>query len=139
MQKHYDISWSGKTVGQACVTQEGLYYCFRCRCEINNKGICRLQLLHCNGTADLGILVPETHDFVLNKKLPIKQIGEGEWRFILIDPTDNDKHDFIEIRDDHPFAFLSQLQNMRFVLRDNRPGIILKDRSAAPRDSGQNP
>lgn len=139
MQNHYNISRNGKTVGQACVTREGLYYRFRCKCAISNKGICRLQLLHCGGTTDLGILVPESHEFVLDKKLPAKQIGEGEWHFVLITPTDNDKGDFIEIRDDHPFAYLSQLQNARFALQNNRPGIVLKDRSAAPQDSGQNP
>lgn len=112
-----------KTVGRVCVSREGLYYRFRCQCQLPKDTVCRVTA----GKESLGILVPTGEGFELDTKLPVKRFDAGipEFRLSPNKPVLEGK--FIPIKPEEPFAYLERLQEAFLVRRGDEIGICIKE------------
>ena len=123
MKEMYFVEYNGNPVGSVAVSREGLYYRFRCLVKLEEKQICRLQCCWGNQCMDLGILIPVNNHYELDRKLPVKNFTDADCIFRIT--SNQTKERFIPIRQDAPFSNLQHLQNAKFSVRDNIPGIVI--------------
>ena len=84
MAETYDITYEGATIGTASKEKQGLYYRFCCRCSLPDKSLYRIYAVCEQGMEDLGICIPIDGLFGMDKKIPVKRLGEGKLRFELL-------------------------------------------------------
>ena len=126
MNQEYNITCNGHIVGKANVKKEGLYYHFRCICDLRKENIYTI-IASCGGTEqNLGICVPMGECLGVDTKIPIKYIGEGEFTFRAVSKQNDEAEAFYSLDAGKPFANLSQLENAHFCIQDNKPGIRIK-------------
>ena len=126
MVKEYQICLSDNCVGTATVETQGLYYVIRCRCVFNGPPQYRIIVENEATREDLGICVPTNGAFGLEKRIPIKRIGDGELIFSCV-PKHNDVNtQFIPVLPEAPFSHIKMLKNACFAVRDGQVGILLK-------------
>lgn len=125
----YDVFMDKKIVGHVCVTKEGLYTKFVCQCKLPDKELYRLILSCCDKEIDLGICLPQGECYTVNKNVPNKRIGEGKMEFYIA--SKRIKCNFIPIRIDAPFSYVSELENSRFAVKNGTYGILVADHSVS--------
>ena len=113
-------------MGKVQVERQGLYYHFSCRCRLEGDIIYRLLVTCGSVRENLGILVPKDGSFVLHTKLPVKRIGEGELSFSLVPRKEDLSGNFVPIRPEEPFAYISRLKESFLIIRDGQPGILIE-------------
>ena len=107
------------------VQQQGLYYRFCCRCVLSGDVLCRLRV-SCGGKqAELGVLVPMDGGFGLDRKIPVKNLGEGIPEFRLYTKQVSSEGTFIPIIPEEPFAYIARIKNAYLVNRNGQAGILL--------------
>ena len=121
----YDILMGGEKVGQAKVEQQGLYYRFSCRCRISGEVICRVCVSCGAKTENLGVLVPMGSEFGLEKKLAVKKLGRGLFRFRAGPKHSVEMARFVPVYPEEPFSYLSKLQNAFLEIRNEEIGVLL--------------
>ena len=123
MEGIYEILLWDRPVGKAEVTREGLYYRFRCKCELPDNTVCRVTA----GKESLGVLVPAGTGFALDSRLPVKRFGDSvpEFRLVPNKPVLDGK--FIPIKPEEPFAYLERLQDAYLIRRGDEIGIYIKE------------
>lgn len=84
MDETYDIRFDDSLVGKARVEKQGLYLCFSCRCRMPDDGLYRIHVISGENREDLGICIPLDGLFGMDKRLPIKRFGAGEFEFVLL-------------------------------------------------------
>ncbi|MBE6924023.1 MAG: hypothetical protein E7466_02120, partial [Ruminococcaceae bacterium] len=77
----YDIRMGRDVIGKVNVERQGLYYHFSCRCRLSGTVIYRVVVTGGGHSENLGVLVPVGDVFGLEKKIPVKRLGEGAFRF----------------------------------------------------------
>lgn len=128
MEGVYDILLGGKTVGQAVMVRQGLYWYFDCRCSLSGEVVFRVTV-SCGGkTENLGIPVPKGQDFALRTKLPVKRLGQGTPIFQLEPKHAALPENWIPVRADEPFAYLTRLQDAFLQMREGKTGIVFHAR-----------
>ena len=110
MEAFYSVMLNGKQSGKVSVRRQGLYYHFSCSCRLNSENMYRLVVSCGNTKEKLGILVPSEGSFILNTKLPVKRIGEGDMSFHLTDLQDANSGTFVPISPEEPFAYIDRLK-----------------------------
>ena len=125
MERSYSVSIRGTPVGKVLVQRQGLYYHISCRCQLKGDTIYRLVVTSGSTSINLGIVVPISNGFILNTKLPVKKIGEGEFAFSLCTKQDEASGTFIPITPEEPFAYISRLKDSFLTLQDGRSGILV--------------
>ena len=123
MENDFCVTIGGNPVGKVTVRRLGLYYQFSCRCDLSDDILYRLTLMCKSGRINLGILVPENGSFVLNTKVPLKKIGEGDMTFSLVSKQEQRQGSFVPIYPEEPFAYLSRLKASFLVYENGIPGI----------------
>ena len=131
MEGVFDITLGGRSVGQAAVFQKGLYLYFDCRCRLSGETVCRIRVRCGEKEADLGIPVPEGRDFVLRKKLPAKKLGDGVPEFWVAPKKVKLPENWVPVRAEEPFAYLSRLEDAYLEVRDGQVGISFREGSTA--------
>lgn len=127
MDGSYEIYLGDRPVGTATVEREGLYYHFSCRCALSGEVMHRL-LLRCGGKeTDLGLCVPLDGGFGTEKRIPVKQCGDGEPNFYLRPKNAERKGRFIPLRPEEPFAYIHRLENAFLERRGVETGIFIPD------------
>ena len=127
MEGVFDITLGGRPVGQAAVFREGLYLYFDCRCRLSGETVCRIRVRRGEKEADLGIPVPEGRDFVLRKKLPAKKLGDGVPEFWVAPKKVTLPENWVPVRAEEPFAYLSRLEDAYLEVRDGQIGINFRE------------
>ena len=84
MADTYEIQYQGKSVGSVRTHKQGLYHCFHCRCSLPDDGMYRIHVISGDKREDLGICIPVEGKFGMDKKIPMKRLGEGELTFQLV-------------------------------------------------------
>ena len=130
----FEIFFNEAVTGQAEMVKEGLYYKIHCTCSLPNSGIHRIIISDGEITRDLGICVPVGDKFVLNTRVPVKNIKGDQPKFHLV----SGKHTAIPVATGKPFSALDKLETARLQVTNGQPEIIT-DSVQAPRDSDQNP
>lgn len=126
MEGVFDILLGGRAVGQAAVFQKGLYLYFDCRCCLSGETVCRIRVRCGEKEEDLGIPVPEGQDFVLRKKLPAKRLGPGVPEFWVAPKKVALPENWVPVRAEEPFAYLSRLQDAYLEVRDGQMGVSFR-------------
>lgn len=126
MEDHYAVTVRGKHAGKVSVQRQGLYYHFLCRCDLCADVMYRLIVTCGENQESLGILVPKNGCFILEKKLPVKRIGEGVLSFSLVPKQERFTGTFVPICPEEPFAYISRLKHSFLILRDGQPGICIE-------------
>ena len=109
---YYDVYLNQEIVGGVNVTEEGLYYRISCRCTLD-EGIYRLIAYFENTSVQIGVCVPQGSDYILEKKIPIKQLNKEIKAFQIIS-KDTVSGQLIPISDDKPFEGIQELEHARF-------------------------
>lgn len=121
----YDIYLGRDVIGEANVMRQGLYYQFSCRCKLGHDVIYRLSV-SCGGHHEnLGVLVPMGDMFGLHTKLAVKRLGEGPLLFRVLPKHQTVAGQFIVIRPEEPFAYITRLQEAFLECRNGQVGVML--------------
>lgn len=129
MEGVFDITLGGRSVGQATVFQKGLYLYFDCRCRLSGETVCRIRVRCGEKEVDLGIPVPEGRDFVLRTRLPAKKLGDGVPEFRIVPKHSPLPENWVPVRAEEPFAYLTRLQDAYLEVWDGQVGISLREGS----------
>lgn len=125
MDGEYDIFMGKEVVGTATVEQQGLYYCFRCRCRISGSVMCRI-MVSCNGHHEnLGILIPVGDGFGLHTRVAVRKLGKGPFQFRVMPKHTKREGSFIPVYPEEPFAYLTRLQNAFLETRNGQVGVVI--------------
>lgn len=127
MLGNYDIFLGGEKIGKAQISREGLYYRFRCCCELTGDVIYRLTVTCAGKTENLGILVPDGDAFRLEKRLPVSRFSQGEVLIRAIPGRPDKRGIFAPVHPDEPFGYISRLQNARMERRGDVVGVLIVD------------
>lgn len=123
----YPILRGGETIGQASVEKKGLYYYFFCSCDLSGEVIYRLMVSCGDRSESLGVPVPEGDAFVLNTRIPVNRLGQGEITIRAVPKHGQLEGTFIPISPDEPFEYLRQLEKAVYEKRNGQPGILLPE------------
>ena len=127
MERSYSVKLGETPVGKVAVHKEGLYYVFSCRCNLSGEQLYRLVVNRGCIQENLGILVPENGCFVLNTRISVKRIGEGEMSFRLVAKREeNPKKIFVPIYPEEPFSYISRLKRSFLVYQCGLVGINIE-------------
>lgn len=139
MAETYDIIFDGKPVGTAQTEREGLYCQFSCRCHLPQEGLYRIHVICAENREDLGICIPIDGAFGMDKKIPVKRLGDGALQLELV-PKDWQpqaerspepaREIFIPVSEEKPFEQLDKLEHAVMEVRDDEVGILLQEAPA---------
>ncbi len=114
-------------VGHAVIAREGLYCRFSCRCRLPGDTVYRLVARWGEHTLSLGIPVPQGKEFVLDTRIPAKQLGNGKPRIMAVPRHPQLAGKFIPLAPEEPFRYLSRLKNAWLAEENGRLGIVLPE------------
>ena len=123
----YDIYRGVDKIGKGEIFREGLYYRFRCWCNLTGEVIYRLIITCGDITENLGIPAPAGGEFYLEKRLPISRFPGGEPIFRAVPRHTSIDGRFIPVSPEEPFVYLQRLKDAVYGERNGIPGVILKD------------
>ena len=123
----FEIKQGEHIIGQVSVEQQGLYYRISCRCNLTGEGMCRLMVA-CNGKQeDLGTLVPLDVMFGMEKRIPVKRLGEGKPEFLLLSKNSAGREKFVPVYPEEPFSYMSRLKDAYLERRNGQLGIMIRE------------
>ena len=125
MERQYSVMLSGEPCGKVTVSRQGLYYKIRCRCQLPEEDIFRLQAARGSRRENLGVLVPTEDRFGLDTRIPVKQLGEGDLAFTVTAKRQPVQGSFVPIRDEEPFGYISRLKKSFLEIKNGQVGIII--------------
>ena len=128
LQEQYEIMLGAEPVGHARISREGLYSRFRCQCSLSGTVVCRIVMVYGSEEVDLGIAVPQNDSFCVDTRLPTKRIPAGTPRFEVRPRRASFDPEFIPIRPDEPFLYLSKLKTAYLVKRGQLTGVMFRER-----------
>ena len=123
----FEIKDGSSSVGKATVQQQGLYYRISCRCRLPREGMHRLLVVCNEKQEDLGTLVPIDDVFGLEKRIPVKRLGEGSPQFQLIAKGNPGTRKFAPVYPEEPFTYMSRLKEAYLERRDGQLGIVIRE------------
>ncbi|MBQ3214667.1 MAG: hypothetical protein IJB11_00960 [Oscillospiraceae bacterium] len=121
----YDIRMGRDVIGKVNVERQGLYYHFSCRCRLSGTVIYRVVVTGGGHSENLGVLVPVGDVFGLEKKVAVKHLGTGELRFQAMPKHQKAPGEFVPIRPEEPFAYITRLQDAFMEIRDGQIGVVV--------------
>ena len=74
---------------------------------------------------DLGTLVPIDDVFGLEKRIPVKRLGEGTPEFLLVSKDSVRKEKFVPVYPEEPFSYMSRLKDAYLERRNGQLGIVI--------------
>ena len=136
----YDVLRGGEKIGKAEVRREGLYYRFRCVCQLTGEVIYRLTAVWGEKQINLGIPIPCGDAFYLDTKIAASRLGQGRPSFLAVPRKPPNMGTWVPLSPEEPFPYLHRLKNAVPELRNGVMGICIRDPEApAPPDNDQNP
>ena len=126
MERTFPVTVCGRQAGKVLVRRQGLYYHFSCICNLEKDRIYRLVVACGSFRENLGIPVPDGGSFVLNTKMPVKKIGEGNMSFSLVSKQETASGTFVPISPEEPFAYISRLKETFLVIQNGQSGINIE-------------
>jgi len=127
----YEVFFGKDKAGKVQVLREGLYYRFICRCRISGEVVCRLVVRCGENQENLGVVVPVGDGFGLDKRIPVKHLGDGEMQFSLIPKTGLPEGKFVPIYPEEPFSYIARLKDAFLARQNGQVGILIKEKQGA--------
>ena len=122
----FEIKEGASLVGKAKVELQGLYYHISCRCTMKEKSMYRLIVICGERQEDLGTLIPMDGKFGIEKRIPVKRLGEGKPEFFLMTKGSNREGKFISVYPEEPFSYMSRLKDAYLERRNGQLGIVIQ-------------
>ena len=135
----YDIFHGSEKIGKAEVKREGLYYRFRCVCNLTGEVMYRITVSCGEDTENLGILMPSGDSFYLEKRLPVSHFDGNAPTFRAVPKHPQVTGAWMPIAPEKPFEYIDRLENAVAEQRNGEMGILIPTEDPIPRDSDQNP
>lgn len=126
MSNRYDIFWENRAVGEALITQNGLYSKIYCRCITETEGIYKVTVGSGNNQMNLGTLLREGKYYCLDTTIAAKRLQTVDLSFSLVSKDKPENRIFIPVQIDIPFEYISALKNAYFEKRGETVGICLE-------------
>ena len=126
MEARYPIFMGQEQIGEATLTQQGLYVHFSCRCKLSGEVVHRLVLKRGEDSENLGILVPNGSYFELSKRIPLSRVGEGPFRICAVPRHAKVDEQFIPLIPQEPFSYVHRLNDAYLARRNGQIGVIVK-------------
>lgn len=127
MEEQYEVYLASKSAGKVQLIRQGLYCRVICRCQFSAEGVYRLYVQRDNGQENLGVVVPDGDGFYLDRKIPVKRIGEGPLRFVLSSGMPLASGTFYPISPEEPFLYIDRLKNAFLDSENGKIGIRIKE------------
>lgn len=127
MEGTYEISQGAKPIGKVTVGRQGLYYHFSCRCALTGAVVCKLVVTCGDKQENLGVLVPMDGKFGIEKKIPVKRLGEGTPQFRILPKHEKREGKFVPIYPEEPFAYMAKLKDAFLAHQAGQIGIVIKE------------
>lgn len=124
METIFDIYRGSEKIGKAEVCRQGLYYRFRCFCNLTGDVIYRLVASVGTSAVNLGIPVPEGDGFRLETKVAVNKFGNESFFIRAVPGNLNQQRIFAPVHPDEPFKYIKQLENARMERRDGLVGVV---------------
>lgn len=137
MEGIYDIFKGSEKIGKAEVYREGLYYRFRCCCDLKDREMYRISVTCNEKTENLGIPAPNGDCFYLQTRLPISRFPKGEPSFRLTSQYTGQHGMWMPVFEEKPFDYITSLENAVAEEREGQMGIFIPEE--ALRDSDPSP
>jgi len=126
MHEVYDVTLQDSKVGKVEVTREGLYYRFRCKCQLPDAEIYTIVASNEKCQWNLGVCVPGANGACLDTRVAVKHIGETMGTFLAVSKEKSKQMMFIPVQPESPFAYISALQEAKFGIQGNKPGVWIR-------------
>lgn len=123
----FEIKQGSSSIGSVTVERQGLYYRIRCRCSLTGEVMHHLVVSCGEKREDLGTLVPFDGAFGLDKRVPVKKLGDGEPKFQLLPKHSSPNGKFYPIYPEEPFSYLSRLKDAYLEVRNGQLGLIIPE------------
>ena len=123
----YEVFFGKEKAGKVQVFREGLYYRFCCRCCLTGDVVCRLMVSCGEKQENLGVVVPVGEGFGLDKRIPVKHLGEGEMTFSLMPKHDRIGGKFIPIYPEEPFSYIARLKDAFLARQNGQVGAVIPE------------
>ena len=123
----FEIMQGTSTIGKVTVERQGLYYRIRCRCSLTGEVMHRLVVSSGEKREDLGTLVPFDGAFGLEKRVPVKKLGEGKPTFQLLPKHSSPNGRFIPVYPEEPFSYMSRLKEAYLEARNGQLGLTIPE------------
>jgi len=127
----FQVYLGTNSVGKVQVTRLGLYYRIVCRCQIDGDMVYRLYAVTGNIRENIGVVVPDGDGFILEKKIPVKRIGDAEVQYILSTGAGIDRGTFVPIRPEEPFAYIERLKTAFLETENGQIGVHIQQHPGA--------
>ncbi len=131
--KTFEITRNNQIVGSAEVCIEGLYYKISCRCQLPAQAMYRIYMVSEDVKIDLGVCIPKDNQFILTKRIPIKQIGKSVFTFYVYEKKYNQEDFAMPLANDKTFPYIDQLERAYLEIRNKQPYIIIPSKAIDPR------
>ena len=123
----YPIWYKEQKIGVANLSECGLYVEVVCSCRFPEKSFSRICMQYADKSIDLGLWVLEGKEFVVRKKIPAKQLGEGEPVFRLTETAFASDKGKLQILRGMPFVEIHKLRHGKLLIQSGK--IYLVDQS----------
>ena len=130
MEGYHEVFLGDRPVGKLQIIKQGLYYRLICRCRIPEDGIYRLFVVTGKGRENLGVVVPEDGGFVLDRKIPVRQLADCTG-FLLSARSGEDDGKFVPIYPEEPFSYLAHLESAFLGVQNGQIGAMWKEKNGA--------
>ena len=123
----FEIMQGPSSIGRVTVERQGLYYRIVCRCSLTGEVMHHLVVSSDGNREDLGTLVPYQGAFGLEKRVPVKRLGEGIPEFLLLPKHSSPDGKFIPVYPEEPFSYMSRLKDAYLETRNGQLGVVIRE------------
>ena len=126
MIETFEIMQGSSRIGCVTMERQGLYYRISCRCSLTGEVMHHLVAVCGDRREDLGTLIPWDGAFGLEKRIPVKHLGEGTPEFLLLPKHSSPDGKFIPVYPEEPFLYMSRLKDAYLERRNGQVGLVIR-------------
>jgi len=120
----YPIWNKEQKIGVACLSESGLYAEIVCTFRFPENKFLRICMQYADRCIDLGLCVREGEEFVVRKKIPVKQLGAGEPVFRITENSFASDRGKYPISDGIPFAEINKLRHGKLLINGGETYLV---------------
>ena len=131
LEGYYEVYLGNHAAGKVQILRQGLYCRVICRCRIDSDQVYRLYAVSEDSRENLGVVVPEGDGFLLDRKIPVKRLGNGKLRFVLSCGVGGLPGKFVPISPEEPFFYIDRLKTAFLQSERGKVGIRIEENPEA--------
>lgn len=131
LEECHEVYFGNRVCGKVQVLRQGLYFRVICRCRIPADQVYRLFGVRGSCRENLGVLIPEGDGFLLDRRIPVKHLGEETLRFEVSCGQPLTSGEFVPICPEEPFLYIDRLKTAFLQTENGKIGIRTEKRPEA--------